>query len=156
MGAYDSANTAKERSIQELEEVTSLNSKITDFLDKDRAQPADVKRAAEECLALELRLDDSTISDIATEINNAIENVADVEGILGDTRADLSRVETLLTTAKEAEQFAGSELEKANKVTDDLSKALEAQNKADVSIQTTQTKIDSARKDLAQVNRISN
>ena len=108
------------------------------------------------CLALELRLDDSTISDIATEINNAIENVADVEGILGDTRADLSRVETLLTTAKEAEQFAGSELEKANKVTDDLSKALEAQNKADVSIQTTQTKIDSARKDLAQVNEISN
>jgi coxsackievirus/adenovirus receptor len=149
--AYDSANTAKERSIQELEEVTSLNSKITDFLDKDRAQPADVKRAAEECLALELRLDDSTISDIATEINNAIENVADVEGILGDTRADLSRVETLLTTAKEAEQFAGGELEKANKVTDDLSKALEAQNKADVSIQTTQTKIDSARKDLAQI-----
>ena len=109
-----------------------------------------------QCLALELRLDDSTISDIATEINNAIENVADVEGILGDTRADLSRVETLLTTAKEAEQFAGSELEKANKVTDDLSKALEAQNKADVSIQTTQTKIDSARKDLAQVNGISN
>ena len=108
------------------------------------------------CLALELRLDDSTISDIATEINNAIENVADVEGILGDTRADLSRVETLLTTAKEAEQFAGSELEKANKVTDDLSKALEAQNKADVSIQTTQTKIDSARKDLAQVSKISN
>ena len=108
------------------------------------------------CLALELRLDDSTISDIATEINNAIENVADVEGILGDTRADLSRVETLLTTAKEAEQFAGGELEKANKVTDDLSKALEAQNKADVSIQTTQTKIDSARKDLAQVNEISN
>ena len=103
-----------------------------------------------------MRLDDSTISDIATEINNAIENVADVEGILGDTRADLSRVETLLTTAKEAEQFAGSELEKANKVTDDLSKALEAQNKADVSIQTTQTKIDSARKDLAQVNEISN
>ena len=46
--AYDSANTAKERSIQELEEVTSLNSKITDFLDKDRAQPEDVKRAAEE------------------------------------------------------------------------------------------------------------
>ena len=46
--AYDSANTAKERSIQELEEVTSLNSKITDFLDKDRAQPQDVKTAAEE------------------------------------------------------------------------------------------------------------
>ena len=46
--AYDSANTAKERSIQELEEVTSLNSKITDFLEKDRAQPEDVKRAAEE------------------------------------------------------------------------------------------------------------
>ena len=115
-----------------------------------------IKYSLFKCLALELRLDDSTISDIATEINNAIENVADVEGILGDTRADLSRVETLLTTAKEAEQFAGSELEKANKVTDDLSKALEAQNKADVSIQTTQTKIDSARKDLAQVNEISN
>ena len=98
-----------------------------------------------------MRLDDSTISDIATEINDAIEKVTNVEGILGDTRADLLRVQQLAEASKQAEAYAKSELDKANKVTDDLSKALEAQNKADQSLQTTQTKISTAREDLAQV-----
>ena len=177
--------------MREVEEVTSLNGKITDFMDKDRATPENVNAVAEEviknpflqhkiqfyaviektnnvphdlgnatqfpfyffqCLAAELRLNDITISNIATEINNAIENVADVEGILGDTREDLLRVQTLADASKQAESYAKDELTKANKVTDDLSKALEAQNTADVSIQATQTKIGSAREDLAQVN----
>ena len=98
-----------------------------------------------------MRLDDSTISNIANEINNAIEKVTNVEGILGDTRQDLLRVQNLAQESKKAEQYANKELEKANKVTDDLGKALEAQNTADVSIQATQTKISSAREDLAQV-----
>ena len=97
-------------------------------------------------------MDDNTISDIATQINDAIANVANVEGILDDTRSDLLRVQELAKTSKEAEQFAQGELDKANKVTDDLSKALEEQNKADVSIQSTQASIGSAREDLAQVN----
>ena len=104
-----------------------------------------------QCLAAELRLDDSTISNIANEINNAIEKVTNVEGILGDTRQDLMRVQNLAEASKQAEEYANKELEKANKVTDDLGKALEAQNTADVSIQATQTKISSAREDLAQV-----
>ena len=98
-----------------------------------------------------MRLDDSTISDIANEINDAIEKVTNVEGILGDTRQDLMRVQNLAEASKQAEEYANKELEKANKVTDDLGKALEAQNTADVSIQATQTKISSAREDLAQV-----
>ena len=101
-----------------------------------------------------MRLDDSTISNIATEINDAIEKVTNVEGILTDTRADLMRVQELAEQSKQAEDYAKAELDKANKVTDDLSKALEAQNKADVSIQATQTKISTAREDLAQVIRI--
>ena len=105
-----------------------------------------------QCLAAELRLNGTTISDIAAEINNAIQNVADVEGILTSTGPDLIRVKQLAEASKQAETYAKNELAKANKVTDDLSKALEAQNKADVSIQTTQTKISSAREDLAQVN----
>ena len=98
-----------------------------------------------------MRLDDSTISDIANEINDAIEKVTNVEGILGDTRADLLRVQQLAEASKQAETYAKNELDKANKITDDLSKASEAQNKADQSLQTTQTKISSAREDLAQV-----
>ena len=96
-------------------------------------------------------MEDSTISDIANEINDAIEKVTNVEGILGDTRQDLMRVQNLAQASKQAEEYANKELEKANKVTDDLGKALEAQNTADVSIQATQTKISSAREDLAQV-----
>ena len=99
-----------------------------------------------------MRLDDSKISGIANEINDAIEKVTNVEGILGDTRADLMRVQDLARSSKQAEQYANEELDKANKVTDDLSKALEAQNTADASIQTTQTKISAAREDLAQVS----
>ena len=98
-----------------------------------------------------MRLDDSTISNIANEINDAIEKVTNVEGILGDTRQDLMRVQNLAQASKQAEEYANKELEKANKVTDDLGKALEAQNTADVSIQATQTKISTAREDLAQV-----
>ena len=61
-------------------------------------------------------------------------------------------MQTLADASKQAASYAKDELTKANKVTDDLSKALEAQNTADVSIQATQTKIGSAREDLAQVN----
>ena len=100
----------------------------------------------------ELRLDDNKITEIANEINNAIGGVANVEQILQDTQPDLETAQQLSQRATDAERLAQEQLEKANKVTDDLSKALEAQNRADVSIQTTQTDIDSARKDLAQVS----
>ena len=103
-------------------------------------------------MAAELRLDDNKITEIANEINNAIGGVANVEEILQDTQPDLETAQQLSQRAKDAERLAQEQLEKANKVTDDLSKALEAQNRADVSIQTTQTDIDSARKDLAQVS----
>ena len=44
--AYDFANNAKELSMRELEEVTGLTSKITDFTSKDRATPQDVQQVA--------------------------------------------------------------------------------------------------------------
>ena len=46
--AYDFANNAKELSMRELEEVTGLTSKITDFTSKDRATPQDVQQVAEQ------------------------------------------------------------------------------------------------------------
>ena len=46
--AYDFANQAKELSMRELEEVTSLNGKIADFTLKDRATPENVKEVAEQ------------------------------------------------------------------------------------------------------------
>ena len=46
--AYDFANQAKELSMRELEEVTSLNGKIAEFTSKDRATPENVKEVAEQ------------------------------------------------------------------------------------------------------------
>ena len=102
-------------------------------------------------MAADLRLDDNKITEIANEIKDAIDGVANVEQILSETQPDLQKALELSQRSKGVERFAQEQLDKANKVTDDLSKALEAQNKADVSTQTTQTDIDSARKDLARV-----
>ena len=104
-----------------------------------------------QCLAAELRLDDAKITELANEITEAISKVQNVDEILSDTKADLFTAQNLLGGAQDAETFSQEQLDKAKKVTDDLSKALEAQNTADGSIQTTQMNIDSARKDLAQV-----
>jgi hypothetical protein len=50
--AYDFANNAKELSMRELEEVTGLTSKITDFTSKDRATPQDVQKVGEEVILI--------------------------------------------------------------------------------------------------------
>jgi len=149
--AYDLANEAKERSMGELQQVSVLTEKIQTFTTSDKATPENVKELADQCLAAELRLDDSTITDIAQKIEAAIANVADVEGILRDTSGDLGKVQLMAKSANDAEKFAQDQLDKANNVTDDLTKAEEAQNEADNLVQSSQTKIDSARKDLAQI-----
>ena len=50
-----------------------------------------------------------------------------------------------------ARQNAEEQLAQAQNVTDFLSKAVDAQSKADVAIQSAQGDIDAARKDLSQV-----
>ena len=46
--AYDFAQDAKELSMRELEEVSSLTSKIEEFTSNDQAKPEDVKELAEQ------------------------------------------------------------------------------------------------------------
>ena len=62
--AYDSANQAKELSMRELEEVTSLNGKIADFTSKDRATPENVKEVAEQVNNLNFMLIESNNQNI--------------------------------------------------------------------------------------------
>ena len=50
--AYDFANDAKELSMRELETVTGLTSKITDFTSKDSPTPQDVQQVAEQVISI--------------------------------------------------------------------------------------------------------
>lgn len=103
-------------------------------------------------MAAELNMDPAKIAELAEKINVAIEGVANVDEILADTSDDLARAQVLSESAKRAKELADEQLKHAEKVTQDLSLAVEAQNRADVDIQATQTDIDSARKNLAKIS----
>ena len=99
----------------------------------------------------ELSLDSTEIESLAQQINEAISGVVNVDQILEDTEDDVAKAEALKKRADQVRQEAEQTLEHAETVTKSLSEAVEAQNQADIAIQSTQEDIDSARKDLAQV-----
>ena len=99
----------------------------------------------------DLDLDNTAIQNLADQINDAISGVTNVEQILGDTSDDLRRAEGLKTDAERIRDNAKTQLDTANNITEDLGKALEAQNDADQKIQAANIDIDSARTDLSQV-----
>ena len=136
----------------EMSRVSEVSQRIDTFNDNDQATPEDVKRLAKECNEAEMSLDNAEIQELAEKINNAISGVSNVDQILEDTSSDLNRAEQLEKAAKDVREEAVKQLKQAEAVTLDLSKASEAQNDADQKIQTTQTDIDSARKDLATIS----
>ena len=99
-------------------------------------------------------LESSAIADLADQINAAIGSVSNVEQILSDTSDDLNTAQDLKVRADRTRENAEAQLKHAEEVTTNLSEAVEAQNKADVSIQSAQADIDVARKDLSQVRMI--
>ena len=105
-----------------------------------------------QCVEEEMDLSTAEIEELADKINSAISGVSNVDQILDDTNDNLTKAKELKDNAEVIRDEALQQLEKANNITRDLSAAVEAQNIADQKIQTTQTDIDSARKDLATVS----
>ena len=104
-----------------------------------------------QCLAAKMDLESSAIADLADQINAAIGSVSNVDQILSDTSEDLNRAQDLKARADQTRENAERQLKHAEEVTTNLAEAVEAQNKADISIQSAQADIDVARKDLSQV-----
>ena len=98
-----------------------------------------------------LNLDQNEIQNLATDINDAIGGVADVEQIITDTAQDIITAQDLKNSAELAQQEAEAELLKAENVSKALSQAEESQNAADLAVTQTRSDIDSARADLGQV-----
>ena len=98
-----------------------------------------------------MELESSEIVDLAEQINTAIDSVTNVDQILASTSADLQRAEGLKRRAEASLAQAQQTLDQANSVTSNLADAVEAQNKVDLAVQSAQGDIDTARKDMAQV-----
>ena len=104
-----------------------------------------------QCMDAKLNLDQNEIQNLATDINDAIGGVADVEQIITDTAQDIITAQDLKNSAELAQQEAEAELLKAENVSKALSQAEESQNAADLAVTQTRSDIDSARADLGQV-----
>ncbi|WP_233530803.1 hypothetical protein, partial [Gelidibacter salicanalis] len=66
-----------------------------------------------QCLAAEMDLDSSEISDLAGEINVAINSVTNVDQILAETSDDLRRAQELQRRADYTQQNAEEQLKHA-------------------------------------------
>ena len=104
-----------------------------------------------QCLDAKLNLDQNQIENLASNIENAINGVADVEQILTDTAEDITTAEDLKARAEAIQVEAKAELDRAESVVKNLSEADESQNAADIAVSQTRNDIDSARADLGQV-----
>ena len=109
--------------------------------------------SALQCLDAKLNLDQNQIENLASDIENAINGVADVEQILTDTAEDITTAEDLKARAEAIQIEAKAELDRAESVVKNLSEADESQNAADIAVSQTRNDIDSARADLGQVRK---
>ena len=98
-------------------------------------------------------MDQNQIENLASDIENAINGVADVEQILTDTAEDITTAEDLKARAEAIQIEAKAELDRAESVVKNLSEADESQNAADIAVSQTRNDIDSARADLGQVRK---
>ena len=104
------------------------------------------------CLSAELNLDQDAIEQMAVDINNAIVGVPDVDQILADTGDDVINAEKLKNDAEAVKTEAKTQLEIAEKIINELSKAAVSQDAAEQAVGQTRTDIDSARTNLGQVS----
>ena len=104
------------------------------------------------CVIAELNLDKDAIEQMAVDINNAIVGVPDVDQILADTGDDVINAEKLKNDAEAVKTEAKTQLEIAEKIINELSKAAVSQDAAETAVGQTRTDIDSARTNLGQVS----
>merc|ERR1712029_1160277 len=135
---------------------TQVQGNIDEFQRSGPPTPQDVKQLAKECMEKDLDLDNAAIQQLAGQINDAISGVSNVDAILDETKEDLQRAEDLSRNTKRIRENAELQLQKADNITNDLGRALEAQNDADNKIQSANGDIDSARTDLGLIEHEMN
>jgi len=150
--ALDMATRANDRSTNEMDKVTELSDKVDEFLNNENATPEQVKEVAKECLGATMELDNSQIQNIADQINSAIVSVTDVNKINADTEGPLDEAETLKNEADLARAAAAEQLARAVNVTNSLGQAETAQQEAQEAITQANTNIETARRDLAEID----
>jgi len=149
--AFDTAYDAKTRAMNELDEVNTLNAKIDEFLDDDKATPDQVKSVAYECLNATMTMDTTQIQLLAEEINNAIDSVTDVDKINAETAEPLARAEQLKREADLARQDAAQKLDTAQNVVKSLTDSEQAQAVSETAIASAQADIAAARRHLGKI-----
>lgn len=149
--AYNLASEAKSRSLNEVEDVNQLSTRIDNFLKDDKATPEQVKNVAYECLNATMTMGTDQIKSLAEDINQAIASVTDVEKINAETEAPLAQARQLKADAELANKEASAKLATAENVVKFLASSEDAQNIAEEAIASAQRDIDAARRDLGTI-----
>lgn len=125
---------------------------IDKFLEESNAKPSTIRNLAAECTALQISLKPDEIEQLARKINETISSLTDIEGILKETADDLGNANSLRERADQAKMKADKMLSTAKQVLSALDEAVNAQTRAEQSINETLGHIETARTHLNQID----
>lgn len=149
--AFEEAMKAKNISENTRVDLEALLNNIRDFLQQAGAEPKDIEAIADEVLAMSISLTPQEILELAMKINQTIQGLQNIEGILEDTRDNLTLAQLLKERADNASKSAAMILETAQGVLWALNGSRAAQDKARMAIDQADIDIKDARTDLTQI-----
>ncbi|KAL5014853.1 hypothetical protein ScPMuIL_009123 [Solemya velum] len=149
--SYNEAMSAKNQSEKARLNLEGLLNRMRDFLDETGASAEDIRRVAEEVLAMTIPLTPEQILELSREINKTIQGLQDIDTILTNTADDLRLAEILKERADNASRDASAILGTAQDVLDALEGSKTAQNEAKAAIEKSDMDITNAEKDLIRI-----
>lgn len=151
---YNKTLKAKNESEHARADLEKLLKDIGSFLSNDKAKPENIRKLAEETLAISISLTPEQIRDLAAQINSTVKGLTDIEKILNETNDDLNRARRLKERADKASLEAGDVLDTADHVQKALEGAKMSQDKAAIAIDQVQEDIKNAKEDLQMIENI--
>lgn len=151
---YNKTLKAKNESEHARADLEKLLKDIGSFLSNDKAKPENIRKLAEETLAISISLTPEQIRDLAAQINATVKGLTDIEKILNETNDDLNRARRLKERADKASLEAGDVLDTADHVQKALEGAKMSQDKAAIAIDQVQEDIKNAKEDLQMIENI--
>ena len=100
--AYEQTMSVKNATTSTAIQVKDMLDQIDKFLEKEAAQPSDIRQMAEKCLAAEISLDPQEITNLAREINTTIAGLKNIDIILIQTKGSLDEANNLKIKAQQA------------------------------------------------------
>ncbi|XP_071442864.1 laminin subunit beta-1 isoform X2 [Hetaerina americana] len=150
--SYENISNVQNSSEAAMQNASLILGQLEEFLARDGAKPAEIRKLAESVISKGIYLQPAQIMELAQQINNTIASLTDIDAILEDTADDLSRANKLKKDADDAKSAAERILDTAQTVVEALNEAKEAQDKAERAIQKANDDIDAANRDLTQIN----